>query len=200
MNTNRLLNLNGTKVILASGSPRRKSLFELMGFEFEVITSDVDEKEEEYIYPEVKVLELSYKKAAKVAENVKEGIVVGADTIVVLDDNVLEKPEDNQQAKKMLRTLSGRTHTVYTGFSILQKPEGRCVSEYSKTEVSFRDLKDDEIDAYIATKSPFDKAGGYGIQDFGALFVNKVDGCFYNVMGFPVTKFYSTMRQFMNLN
>lgn len=200
MNIDKLLNLNGTKIVLASGSPRRKSLFELMGFNFEVVTSEVDEKEEEFEYPEVKVLELSHKKAVKVAENVKEGIVVGADTIVVLDDKILEKPENEKQAKTMLRKLSGRTHIVCTGFSIFRKPDGRCVSEYSKTGVTFRELGDEEIDAYIETKSPLDKAGGYGIQDFGALFVNKIDGCFYNVMGFPVTKFYSTMRQFMNLN
>lgn len=199
MNIDKLLNLNGAKIVLASGSPRRKSLFELMGLNFEVIASEVDEKED-FDYPEVKVLELSYKKAVKVAENVKEGIIIGADTIVVLDDKILEKPKNEKQAKKMLRILSGRTHTVYTGFSIVKKPEGKCVSEYSKTKVSFRELGDDEIDAYVETKSPLDKAGGYGIQDFGALFVNKVDGCFYNVMGFPVTKFYSTMRQFMNLN
>lgn len=197
MNINKLLNLNGTKIILASGSPRRKSLFELMGFNFEVITSNVDENEEEFVYPEVKVLELSYKKAMRVAENVSEGIIVGADTTVVLDDEVLDKPENEKQAKTMLRQLSGHTHTVYTGFTMLKKPDGRSVSEYDKTEVTFRDLDDDEIDAYIATKSPFDKAGGYGIQDFGALFVQKVNGCFYNVMGFPVTKFYSTMRRFL---
>ncbi len=200
MNTDKLLNLDGAKIVLASGSPRRKSLFELMGFDFEVITSEVDEKEEEFIYPEVKVLELSYKKAVTVAENVNEGIIVGADTIVVLDDKIIEKPENEKHAKKMLRKLSGRTHLVYTGFTIFKKPDGRCVSEYGKTEVTFRKLADDEIDAYIATKSPMDKAGGYGIQDFGAVFVNKVNGCFYNVMGFPVTKFYSTMRQFMNFN
>ncbi len=197
MNLNQLLKLDDRPIILASGSPRRASLFELMGLQFEVQVSDVDENSEEYLVPEVHVLELSYKKASKVAEVSNDGLIVGADTIVVLDDETLGKPSDRKDAHKILRRLSSRTHAVYTGYTIIEKPSGRSTSEYARTEVTFRELTDIEIEAYIATGSPMDKAGAYGIQDHGALFVTKVEGCFYNVMGFPITSFYQTLTRFL---
>ena len=121
------------------------------------------------------------------------GLIIGADTIVVLNNQILGKPKDAKQAKKILQQLSGKTHTVYTGFAVVEKPSGAVLSEFVKTLVSFRRLADEEIDRYIQSGSPFDKAGGYGIQDQGALFVEKIDGCFYNVMGLPVTKLYQAL-------
>ncbi|MFQ5649906.1 MAG: Maf family protein [bacterium] len=199
MNPNSLLNLNGRPLILASGSPRRASLLKLVGFEFEVKASQLDERNEAYAVPEVHVLELSQKKAWKVAETIKDGLIVGADTIVVLDSQILGKPDSPAQAREMLRRLSGYTHTVYTGLAIVAQPGGRTISDYEKTDVTFRNLSDTEIEQYVETKSPLDKAGSYGIQDQGALFVSKVNGCFYNVMGFPLSKFYSLLRSFVKL-
>ena len=197
MNINALLNLNGKRLVLASASPRRAYLFELVGFDFEVLVSDLDEHNEEYTMPEVHVLELSQKKAWKVAETIKDGLIVGADTIVVIDNQILGKPAGVDEAAQMLRRLSGRTHTVYTGFTIIEKPGGKIASDYDRTEVRFRHLSQQEIAEYVKTRNSLDKAGAYGIQDQGALFVSGVNGCFYNVMGFPVTKFYETLRRFL---
>lgn len=197
MNINTLLNLNGKRLVLASASPRRAYLFELVGFDFEVMVSDVDEDNEEYSMPEVHVLELSQKKAWKVAETIKDGLIVGADTIVVLDTEIFGKPGNADEAAQMLRRLSGRTHTVYTGFTIIEMPGGKIASDYDRTDVRFRHLSQQEITEYVKTRNSLDKAGAYGIQDQGALFVSGVNGCFYNVMGFPVTKFYETLRRFL---
>ena len=197
MNNSSFLNLDGKKLILASASPRRENLLKMIGFDFEVVDSQVDEQSEVYTIPEVHVLELAQKKALKVAEKIKSGLIIGADTIVVLNNQILGKPKDAKQAKEILRQLSDRTHTVYTGFTIVEKPSGEMVSEFEKTLVSFRKLADAEIVRYIQSGSPLDKAGGYGIQDQGALFVEKIDGCFYNVMGLPVTKLYQALGKFI---
>ncbi len=197
MNVQTPIKLHGKKIILASESPRRASLLKQIGFEFSILASDIDENEEEYFIPEVHVLELAHKKAEKVAETINDGIIIGADTIVVLNGKILGKPENAGQAAQMLRELSGKTHIVFTGFSILEKPSGKYVNEYVKTQVSFRDLSEDEINAYIETDSPYDKAGAYGIQDFSAIFVDKIDGCYFNVMGFPISKFYESIKQFV---
>jgi len=191
------LGLREKRIVLASASPRRASLFELAGFRFEVQPSEINERDEVYTIPEVQVLELSQKKAWKVAETTKDGLVIGADTIVVLDGRTLGKPENADNARAMLRDLSGRTHIVFTGFTIIEQPAGEIVSDYERTEVTFRALSDSEIDAYVETGSPLDKAGAYGIQDHGALFVSKVSGCFYNVMGFPLSRFYVRLREMM---
>ncbi len=197
MNGDFFLNLNGKKLILASISPRRENLLKMIGFEFEIVDSQVDEQSEVYTIPEVHVLELAQKKAIKVAEKINSGLIIGADTIVALNDQILGKPKDAKQAKEILKQLSDRTHTVYTGFAIVEKPSGKIMSEFEKTFVSFRKLADEEIVRYIQSGSPFDKAGGYGIQDQGALFVEKIDGCFYNVMGLPVTRLYRALGKFI---
>ncbi len=193
-----MLNLYGKKLILASISPRRAQLLRLIGLEFEVRDSQVNECNETYSIPEVHVLELAQKKALKVAENLKEGLIIGADTIVVIDNNILGKPRNTSQAAEMLRQLSGRIHTVYTGFAVVDKPSGMMICDYEKTQVTFRSIGNEEIEQYIKTDNPLDKAGAYGIQDKSAIFVNKVNGCFYNVVGFPLTKFYVLLRSFCN--
>jgi septum formation protein len=138
---------------------------------------------------------LSRLKAEEVATRYEEGIIVGADTIVLLDGRVLGKPSDATDAERMLSALSGRTHEVYTGFCLLAKPGGRCLTDHEVTRVKFRDLTADEISTYVRSGSPMDKAGAYGIQDdFGAIFVERIEGCFYNVVGFPLTKFYLRYR------
>lgn len=193
-----MLDLNGKKLVLASASPRRAELLRRVGFEFEVVDSAVNEAEENYTIPEVHVLELSRKKAETVAKGIEDGLIVGADTIVVLDNEILGKPKDADDARNMLQRLSGRTHTVYTGFALIDRPSGEILTEYEKTDVTFRELDEKEIETYIQTDSPFDKAGAYGIQDLSAIFVTKVDGCFYNVVGFPLTRFFVSARGFLN--
>ncbi len=193
-----MINLNGKRLILASSSPRRAQLLKLIGLEFEIIDSKLNERDEVYTVPEVQVLELAEKKARKVAENISDGIIVGADTIVVLNNQMLGKPQTTNEARAMLRKLSGKTHTVYTGLAIIDKPSENIISDYERTLVTFRALNDREIAQYVQTRSPMDKAGAYGIQDQSAVFVTKIDGCFYNVMGFPLAKFYQTLQTFLH--
>ncbi len=193
-----MLDLNGNKLILASVSPRRAQILKLIGLDFEVVDSQLNEDEETFTFPEVQVLELSRMKASAVAETVREGVIVAADTVVALSDMIFGKPNDPKEAKQMLRQLSGRTHTVYTGFTIFDTRTYSTLNDFEKTEVSFRKIEDDEIETYVQTEDPLDKAGAYGIQDQSAVFVTKVNGCFYNVVGFPITKFYVAMRGFLN--
>lgn len=192
-----MLDLNGRRIILASASPRRAQLLKLIGLEFEVVQSNCDESGESYTFPEVQVLELSERKASMVAEQVEDGLIVGVDTVVALGDKIFGKPKDKSAAQEMLRQLSGQTHTVYTGFTLIDQPSGWVHSDYERTEVVFRKIDDAEISRYVETESPLDKAGAYGIQDKSAVFVSKVNGCFYNVVGLPVTKFYVALRDFL---
>jgi septum formation protein len=144
------------------------------------------------------VLTLSKKKAMEVAKNYNDAIVISADTIVVLDGEIINKPRDSDEAIQMLKKLSGKTHQVYTGFTILDTKTGKFICDFEVTEVKFRELSEEEIKEYVATGSPLDKAGAYGIQDdYGAVFVEKINGCFYNVVGFPLTKFYLRMKEFL---
>jgi septum formation protein len=137
-------------------------------------------------------------KALDVAKRVKRGIVLGADTIVVLGNEILAKPRNAAEARRMLRQLSGREHIVYTGFALVDASTGRKVVDLERTKVKFRKLSAIEIAEYVASGSPMDKAGAYGIQDdYGAVFVERVEGCFYNVVGFPLTRFYLDLKRFV---
>jgi len=191
------LDFGGKPLILASKSPRRAQLLRLLDLEFVVRNSGVPEDSDAPREPAEHVLELSRRKTEAVAKHVGEGYVLGADTIVVLDGEILGKPSDEEDAYRMLRRLSGRTHRVYTGFTVVEKPGGRTLADYEVTEVHFRPLSDEEIWAYIRTGSPMDKAGAYGIQDLSAIFADRIVGCFYNVVGFPLTKWYVRMREFL---
>jgi septum formation protein len=187
----------GKRIILASASPRRSNLLKQIGMQFSVDESNVPEDTAGYDSPGEIVLDLSRKKASEVASRYDEALVIGADTIVVLDGEVLGKPVDAPDAARMLRLLSGRTHEVYTGFCIIEKPGGRSAADLEKTSVTFRPLSGEEIEAYVRSGSPMDKAGAYGIQDdFGAIFVERIEGCFYTVVGFPLTRFYMRFKEF----
>ena len=186
------------KLVLASASPRRQALLKQIGLQFEVRESRVDEEGESGLRPKDYVTTLSKKKASVVAMKEDNAIVIGADTIVVIDDKMLGKPSDEHEAAQMLKTLSGRTHEVYTGFTLYDRPTNKSVSTVEITKVTFRSLDADEITEYVRSGSPMDKAGAYGIQDdYGAVFVEKVEGCFYNVVGFPLAKFYTTLKEFL---
>jgi septum formation protein len=169
---------------------------------FEVIASDIDETNHSDLSPESHVKVLAFEKARHVAQSIKEAaIVLGSDTIVVLDGEVINKPVDAQDAERILKKLSGRTHKVFTGIALIDLPSNNYITEFQETEVTFRTLADDEIEAYISTGSPMDKAGAYGIQDdFGAVFVSKVNGCYYNIVGLPLEMLYTTLKGFINSN
>lgn len=187
-------------LVLASQSPRRQALLRHVGFEFDVIVPNVDEDSvPTSLPPATYVAHLAELKARRVAELVERpSIIIGSDTTVVLDDVVLNKPLDRSDAIRMLHTLSGRTHTVYTGLSIVDSIDGRCVSTCRDTQVTFRVLDAAEVEAYVDGGSPMDKAGAYGIQDdFGAVFVNRVEGCYYTIVGLPLELLYTTLKDFV---
>ncbi|WP_038089644.1 Maf family protein [Tumebacillus flagellatus] len=174
-------------LILASGSPRRKELLGGLGLTFDILVSEADESFAPGLSPVEIVQELAYRKASVVANTLSGGIVVGADTIVVCDDDILGKPSDAEDAKRMLRRLSGRSHTVYTGIALVDAGEpGRMVRDVSGTEVRFKPLTDEQIDAYVATGEPMDKAGAYGIQGKASQFITGITGDFFTVVGLPV--------------
>lgn len=176
------------EIILASQSPRRRELLERMGIRnFRVVSADIDEREEEQLPPEQLVCRLASRKAEAVAEKAPKGaVIIAADTVVSLDGTVLGKPGDKLEAFKMLSTLSGNRHQVYTGLCVIWDEDKR--TEYEVTDVTFRELGEKEIEDYIATGEPMDKAGAYGIQGYGALLVERIEGDYYNVMGLPVCR------------
>lgn len=182
------------KLILASGSPRRRELLERMGLTFEVRAADVDETLVPGLTAREQVVRLSKIKAQAVAAALRDdGVIVAADTVVVLDGVILGKPRDRADAKRMLMAFSGRCHHVLTGMTVLG-PQG-LETHCEETEVYFRPLSEREIDAYIATGEPMDKAGAYGIQGYAALFVEKLAGDYYNVMGLPVCALGQMLRR-----
>lgn len=185
------------KIVLASQSPRRQALLRQLGLAFEVRPSEIDEEMIAGMAPDELVRSLSRQKAAHVAASFADAIVIGADTVVVLGTEILGKPKDRADAVAMLTMLSAKEHVVFTGFTIHDRPSDRVLSAVETTKVRFRTLGPDEIRAYVDSGSPMDKAGGYGIQDdYGAVFVDRIEGCFYNVVGFPLARFYLTMQAF----
>ena len=174
------------KIVLASASPRRKELMEMLGVQnLEIIPAKGEEKAPENVSPDELVKILSSQKAAEVAAlGYEDDIVIGADTIVWAQGRVYGKPKSEAEAFRMLRSLSGNTHEVYTGVTVMKG--GRVLSRAERSLVTFRELDEREIDAYIATKEPMDKAGAYGAQGKAALFVKSIDGDFFNVMGLPL--------------
>lgn len=182
-------------LILASNSPRRKEIAEMAGFSFDVQVRETDEKFDPLLpLPEIPIY-LAKKKAKLFEQEAKKNIVICADTIVTIDNEVINKPTDEADAKKMLQKLSGRKHTVYTGVCIKTPMEE--ISFVEATDVFFNELTDWEIDFYIETCHPLDKAGAYGIQDFiGMVGINRIEGSFYTVMGFPIHKIYAVLGKY----
>jgi septum formation protein len=181
------------RLILASSSPRRKELLENLRLNFEISSSDADESFSETLSPADAVMELASRKSGTVAQNFPDCFVIGSDTVVVHDGMILGKPESGQEALKMLKKLSGDTHSVYTGVSIIS-PE-KETRFYEKTDVTFWELSDEEIDTYIKSGEPFDKAGGYGIQGFGSMLVKEISGDYYTVVGLPVSRLIRELRK-----
>ncbi|HET6271484.1 MAG TPA: Maf family protein [Bacteroidota bacterium] len=186
-------------IVLASQSPRRIALLKQVGLHPDVIPSRISEEFDPLMTAVENTKRLALEKALEVGRGLENALVVGADTTVVLADQVLAKPTDPEDAIRMLELLSGRTHVVHTGFALLDRPSDRYVVDVESTIVTFRNLPRSEIEDYVATGSPMDKAGAYGIQDdYGAVFVSRIEGCFYNVVGFPLSKFYTRLAEFQS--
>ena len=184
-------------IILASKSPRRKEILDTLGFEYRCVPADTDETPEEGMSPADTVMLFSERKAFAVRDEAEYGdIVLGMDTMVCIDGKLLGKPKDEEDAFRMLKMLSGRKHNVITGYTVIcgNKWESGCVC----TDVYFRPLTDSEIRWYISTKEPMDKAGAYGIQGKGSLFVESVDGDFFSVIGFPVCTVFKVVKKLKN--
>ncbi|WJQ83443.1 Maf family protein [Brevibacillus brevis] len=173
-------------LILASSSPRRRELLQTLGLSFTVITSDVDETTAEHLSASEVVEELSLRKAKEVASRLTEGVVLGSDTVVVLDDQILGKPIDEMDAYRMLSMLQGQEHTVYSGVALIDVETGRAEVSHSLTHVRIRALTEQEIKSYIATGEPMDKAGSYAIQGIGATIVEGINGDYFTVVGLPL--------------
>lgn len=182
-----------SKIILASGSPRRASILDQVGISYDRIIPDVDESAYTHLPPSEQVSNLSKAKAVAVLNKGVGYPVVAADTLVCLDRNVLGKPACREDAFNMLRALSGRWHQVYTGLTVAA---GDIIStSYEVTDVRFRELTDREIDEYIATGEPMDKAGAYGIQGKGALLVERIEGDYYNIVGLPLVRLWVMLKE-----
>ncbi|RKY87236.1 septum formation protein Maf [candidate division KSB1 bacterium] len=188
-------NLIGRKIILASGSPRRAIIFKKLGLNFSIVKSSIKEKIPESTKPDSFVTNMALKKVKNISKKIDNGLIVGADTVVVINGLILGKPKDISEAKRMLYLLSGNIHKVYTGIALFFKPENILKTDFEVTEVEFKKMDKIEIEEYIESKEPMDKAGAYGIQGIGSLFIKKVNGCFFNVMGFPISKFYDLYKQ-----
>ncbi len=184
-------------IILASASPRRYELLKSLGLDFKVVPSNVEESHAPLQKKEEVVLTNARLKGLSVAEAYPRALVISADTIVVFEDEILGKPEDEADAFRMLQLLSGRTHQVYTAVGLFFEHYQRRTLDVVRTDVTFRALTDEEIWDYINTGEPFDKAGGYGIQGQGALLVDRIDGCYFNVVGFPLSRFFTMLTEFM---
>lgn len=187
--------LKGKKIVLASASPRRKEIFKNIGIKPLHIPSNIEE--EMFDIPPYKLVMMhSASKAKEVAQHLDHKcIVIGADTVVYLDGNILGKPNSKYQAFDYLEKLSGKQHYVYTGVTICYKKIVKTF--YEKTIVEFDELSQFDIENYVATRESFDKAGAYAIQGYGSQFIKKINGCYYNVMGFPINKFYREIKKML---
>lgn len=190
-----MIDFKGKQLVVASASPRRKWLMEELGVSFTVEPKNVEE-----IYPddlkreEIPLFLSKLKAAAFTEEELKGKIVLTADTIVWLNDSELQKPVDLEDAKRMIRELSGTTHEVYTAITL--RTSEKTTSDFDRTEVHFRELTEDEIDFYVQKYKPLDKAGAYGIQEWiGYIGIDRIDGCYFNVMGLPLRKVYAALSE-----
>lgn len=182
------------KIYLASKSPRRRKLLKQLGIKFKSFSVDLHEEILDGEHPIKTVKRLALHKSDEAALKIKNGILITADTIVVLGEGIIGKPKNKKDAFIILSKLSGKTHKVFTGFAVLNLDSKEKIVGYEQTDVTFRKLTQKEIRDYIKTGSPMDKAGAYGIQDdFGAVFVKRIDGCYYNVVGLPLAKIYKAL-------
>ena len=181
--------------ILASVSPRRKELLEGMGIEFDVIPSGINEDFLNGETPREHVLRLSKEKSSAVSRNNPDAWVLGADTIVIIDGDVIGKPGTQNDARAMLARLSGREHQVITGFTIVNKSIDVMITDAVESFVIFKEISEDEMDWYVKTKEPYDKAGGYAVQGMAAFFIREIRGSYTNVVGLPLTEVVTALKR-----
>lgn len=187
-------------IILASGSPRRREILANTNAKFDVLTSDVDERIFKFEEPTQLVLRLAFEKCMDIAINNPESLVIGADTIVVLDNEILGKPRNEDEAFDMLSKLSNREHQVITGMSIVNIENNKKIVDYTISNVKFKNLTDQDIRDYISTGECLDKAGSYGIQGYGALLVKEIQGDYFNIVGLPISKLSDILKANFNIN
>ncbi len=184
------------KIILASGSPRRKEILKITGLDFTVRISEYEEEHNLSLKPRKLARFLSRKKAQAVAHEYNDAIIIAADTFIVFKDRLLGKPHTEKEAEKMLKILNGKMHSVITGFTIMDTGSTEILSKSVETKIYFKKLSGEEISAYVRSKEPLDKAGAYAIQGLGALFIKKIDGDFFNVMGLPLYALTENLKKF----
>ena len=189
---------NHPNIILASGSPRRRALLRQIDLDFEVVPSTIHEDFSIDLKPIEFAKHYANLKALDVAKKFPESLVIGADTIVVVDNEIIGKPTDVKDSMEMLGKLSGRAHSVITGVSLVWQENAIEDTFHENTKVTFQNLTDEQIQYYLHNYRPFDKAGSYAIQEWFAVCIKKIDGCFYNVMGFPLAEFYIHFTKIIN--
>lgn len=184
------------KLILASSSPRRAELMKQIGLNFEIKVSSVDEALLPGLSPPELVERLAESKAAAVARELNDGIVIGADTVVVWREQVMGKPLSEAEAFDMLSKLQGGVHEVFTGVALIDVRSGKVLVSHEKTRVFFRAVEEEEISRYVASREPFDKAGAYGVQGLAAIFIRRLEGCYTNVVGLPLARLSVMLKDF----
>jgi septum formation protein len=183
------------RIILASTSPRRHGLAQEMGLEFDIIPSSYEEDMSLKMAPEKLAMHLSEGKAEDVAKKFKEGIVLGVDTFIVFNGQKLGKPKTKENAYKLLKSFSGKKLKVISGVCLIDCSSGKKINDYDISEVKMRKMTDDEINQYIATGEPLDKAGAFAVQGLGSIFIEKISGSYTNIVGFPVNCLYKNLRK-----
>ena len=181
-------------MILASNSKRRQEILKDAGFNFKIITSDIEEISDKKIITE-KILDIAEKKLEQIAEDNKNEFILAADTVVELNGKIFGKPKDMEEAFSFLKTLSGNTHKVITAYVFKNISKNILIKEVVISEVKFLELDNEIINWYLGTAEPFDKAGAYGIQGYGRILVEKINGDFYSIMGFPISNFLENLRK-----
>lgn len=188
------------KIVLASSSPRRKELLERFNLNHLVVKSHIEEKIDPKDGPYEFAMSLAFQKAYDIGKQYRSSIVIGADTIVVFEKQILGKPKNDRDARDILSQLSGKEHKVITAIAVICLEKNIKVVDYEETIVKFRKLDESLIQRYISTGEPFDKAGAYGIQGYGGLLVEKINGCYDNVMGLPMGKLNQILVKHFNIN
>ena len=187
-------------IILASASPRRKEILENTNVKFKIMSSMIEELTLDNESPCQMVMRLAFEKGMDVASRQKSDLIISADTIVVLDDIILGKPKDEIQAREMIRSLSGRSHQVITGISLINLDNNKKIIDYVISNVKFKSLSEQDINDYIATKESLDKAGAYGIQGYGALLVDEIQGDYFNIVGLPISRLSDLLKKHFKIN
>ncbi len=181
------------RIILASASPRRREIMGMLQMPFEVIVSNTSEVMDESLPVKERIIDIARQKAEAVYRDHQDAIVIGCDTVVVVGDRILGKPKDKEQAREMFELMRGREHIVLSGVCIMSKEETYCFAD--ETEVHFNPMSDQEIEDYISTDEPYDKAGAYAIQGQSGVFIREIRGSYYNVVGFPIDRVYDYLKK-----